>query len=265
MARCSEAALEEALRELSEHAASSRARSNWMSTFLVAQRMHAADYPNTVAGANSGVDDLFALLPGHRRGRSNPFVDLGSVYRWGQVEDSGRKTVWNHGTRQGAQIVLFNQDHFSNGLRPDAIDVMLQHLGTEEPLPGRDALAVLLTREHDWSVVTFACESCIAPPVRSSTWSQQDFDRITADTVLAVPVLGMPEWSPELLAASELRPTTRDDDSRSADVRQSRISRSNQSRTCPGSSGSSSATTASLPAAMTSWSTSWRQPYRHSS
>lgn len=205
MSRCSEAALEAALQQLSEHAASRRDRSNWMSTFLVAQRMRAAGYANTIAGANLGVNDLFVLLPDHRRGRSNPFVDLGSGYRWTQVKNSGRTTVWNTGTRSGAQTVLFNQDHFGNGLRPDAIDVLLQHLGNQEPLPARDALAVLLTRNHDWS----------APPSRQHLHdaaravldlSQHDFERITDDAELPVPVLGTPQWSPELLADSELGP-----------------------------------------------------------
>ena len=90
------------------------------------------------------------LLPDDPRGRTNPFVDLSSKYRWGLVENSGRTTVWNNGTRTNPQTVLFNESHFSNGLRPDAIDVMLQNLGTEEPLPGRDALAILLTRNKDW-------------------------------------------------------------------------------------------------------------------
>src|SRR5262249_24871224 len=123
MPRCSEAALEAALRQLSERATSSRARSNWISTFLVAQRMQTRGYPNAVAGADDGVNDLFVLLPDHPRGRSNPFVDLRSGYRWGKVADSGRSTVWNNGTRNNPQTVLFNQDHFGNGLRPDAIDV----------------------------------------------------------------------------------------------------------------------------------------------
>jgi hypothetical protein len=205
MPLCSEAALEAALRELSEHAASSRARSNWMSTFLVAQRMQAAGYPYTTAGADSGVDDLFVLVPAHPRGRSNPFVDLGSDYRWGQVENSGRKTVWNTGTRNGAQTGLFNQGHFSNGLRPDAIDVMLQHLGTEEPLPGQDALSVLLTRNHDWPSQPSRQELHDAARTILGL-SQHDFERITDNVELAVPVLRTPEWSPELLEASELGP-----------------------------------------------------------
>jgi hypothetical protein len=178
-----------------------------MSTFLVAQRMQAAGYPNTTAGADSGVEDLFVLVPDHPHGRSNPFVALGSDYRWGQVENSGRKTVWNTGTRRGAQTVLFNQAHFSNGLRPDAIDVMLQHLGTDEPLPGRDALAVLLTRNHDWSAAGAPSRQELLDAARNIlALSQHDFDRITEHTVLAVPVLGTPEWTPALLEASELGP-----------------------------------------------------------
>lgn len=178
-----------------------------MSTFLVAQRMRAAGYPNAVAGANSGVNDLFVLVPGHPRGRSNPFVDLNSDYRWGQVENSGRMTVWNTGTRAGAQTALFADGHFRNGLRPDAVDVLLEHLGTEEPLPGRDALAVLLTRDHDWPAEPSRADLRDAAQAVLGL-SQDDFERITRDTELAVPVLGTPEWSPELLAASELGPPT---------------------------------------------------------
>lgn len=205
MPRCSEAALEAALTELSEHAASSRSRSNWISTYLVAQRMHAAGYPMAITGANAAVDDLFVLLPENPRGRSNPFVDLGSEYRWGQVKDSGRKTAWNTGTRNGAQTVLFNQGHFQNGLRPDAIDVLLEHLGSEEPLPGRDALAVLLTRDRDWPSLPSRHELHEAARAVLGL-SQTDLERITADTTLALPVTGGEEWSPALLEAAELGP-----------------------------------------------------------
>lgn len=205
MPRCSEAALEAALRELSEHASSSRARSNWMSTYLVAQRMHAAAYPFSTTGSDSGVTDLFVLVPDNPRGRSNPFVDLRSDYRWGQVERTGRKTVWNTGTRTGAQTVLFNDNHFKNGLRPSAIDVLLQNLGTQEPLPGRDALSVLLTRNRDWP--SEPSHQDLHDAAREVLGlSRHDFERITEDNTLGVPVLGTPEWSPDLLAASELGP-----------------------------------------------------------
>lgn len=205
MPRCSEVALETALRQLSQHAASRRDRSNWMSTFLVAQRMQAAGYPNTIAGANSGVNDVFVLLPDHARGRSNPFVDLDSGYRWTLVQNSGRTTVWNTGTRQGAQTVLFDGDHFGNGLRPDAIAVMLQHLGDDEPLPGRDALAVFLTRDHDWPSSP-SRQELHETAARFLGLTQHDFEQITEDAELGVPVLGAPQWSPELLSASELGP-----------------------------------------------------------
>jgi len=206
MPRCSEEALEAALIALSEHAASGRARGNWISTYLVAQRMRTAGYPMSTGGANSGVDDLFVLLPDHPRGRSNPFVDLSSGYRWQQVEHSGRKTVWNTGTRKGAQRVLFNQEHFSHGLRSDAVEVLLQNLGTAEPLPARDALAVLITRAHNWP----------SEPIRQQLHdtagailglSQADFERITEDSALPVPVVGASEWTPAFLEASELGPS----------------------------------------------------------
>jgi hypothetical protein len=176
-----------------------------MSTFLVAQRMKTAGYPNSVRGSNQGVSDLFVLVPDNPRGRSNPFVDLDSGYRWLKVEDSGRATVWNTGTRNGAQTVLFNQGHFQNGLSPDAIDVLLQNLGDEEPLPARDALAVLLTRDLEWSTEPTRLDLHNAAQAIIGL-SQQDFDLITEDIELLVPVLGEPEWSPELLADSDLGP-----------------------------------------------------------
>lgn len=205
MTTCSEEALEIALRALSEHAAGSRARANWISTYLVAQRMTKAGYPMTVRGAEDGTRDVFVLAPGHAQGRSNPFVDLSSKYRWTKVQDSGRSTVWNTGTRRQAQRVLFQKDHFQNGLLPNAIDVLLDNLGTEEPLPARDALAVFLTRDVDWS----------SAPTREELHdaaggflgiSRSDFEQITADEELSVPVMGQPVWSETLLIASPLGP-----------------------------------------------------------
>ncbi len=206
MPRCSDQALEIALRELSEHAASGRKRANWLSTYLVAQRMEAAGYPMSINGTDQGVHDLYVLAPDHPRGRSNPFVDLQSAYRWSQVQDSGRKTVWNNATRDHPQTPLFKEGHIQNGLLPNAIDVLLTNLGTEEPLPGRDALAVFLTREHDWP----------AEPSREELHNEAaallgitpgDFRRISQDDPpLSSPILGTPEWSSELLKASLLGP-----------------------------------------------------------
>lgn len=205
MTQFSEEAMEAALEALSKHAASGRARANWMSTYLVAARMAAAGYENTTVGANSGVDDIFVLLPGNELGRINPFVDLSSGYRWGQVEFSGRKTVWNTGTRNGQQTALFVDGHFKNGLRPDAIDVLLEHLGDQEPLPNRDALAVLVTRDEDWSSPPSRDEFHLAA-CKVLGLSSEDFYRITSDEELGVQLMGDPEWSPALLAASVLGP-----------------------------------------------------------
>lgn len=63
MTRCSQEALEVALRQLSEHAASGRARANWISAFLVAKRIAAAGYASNTIGANSGTNDVFVMLP----------------------------------------------------------------------------------------------------------------------------------------------------------------------------------------------------------
>lgn len=160
MSRCSEEALEEALRQLSQHAASNKYRANWLSTYLAAKRAQAAGHGLTIAGVNKSVEDLFALIPDHQKGRINPFIDLSSKVRWLKVKDSGRSTVWNTGTRDQSQTALFNpsasnngRGYFGEGLLPNAADVAVQHLDqdtTDDPLPGRDALAVLVTRDHVW-------------------------------------------------------------------------------------------------------------------
>lgn len=205
MTRCSQEALEVALRQLSEHAASGRARANWISAFLVAKRIAAAGYASNTIGANSGTNDVFVMLPNNPRGRSNPFVDLSSEYRWGQVEASGRKTVWNTGTRNGAQRILFEQDHFSNGLRSNAISILLEQLGTKEPLPARDALAVFITRNHQWNGEPTRDE-LVAEASAFVDMSVGDFARVTSDTPLGVPILGDLEWTQASLEASELGP-----------------------------------------------------------
>lgn len=200
MSRYSEEALESALTQLTNHAASGKARSNWTSTFLTAARMAKAGYSRTSSGADSAVTDLFKLIPNNARGRINPFINLTSKMRWLQVRDSGRKTVWNNATRGNPQAPLFINDHIENGLRSTAIDVLLESLGTEEPLPARDALAVLLTRERDWPAEP-AREDLHRAASDFLGLSQLDFDRITADEPLDVPVMGADEWSPEKLEA----------------------------------------------------------------
>ncbi|MEU6481178.1 AAA family ATPase [Streptomyces sp. NPDC047017] len=206
MLRCSQKALEQALLQLAEHAGDNKHRSNWMSTFLAACWVHAADYPRTINGVNQAVDDLFVLLPDNREhGRINPFVRSSASGRWLKITDSGRSTVWNTGTRQGTQRVLFNQEHFKHGLRPDAIDVLLEGIGDDAPLPRRDALALFLTREHLWDAEPTR-EQLHEEASQKLGLSTHEFARITADGKLGCPVLGDPEWSPELIEHSALRP-----------------------------------------------------------
>jgi hypothetical protein len=177
-----------------------------MSTYLVAQRMTAEGYPMSIRGAEDGTRDVFVVAPDHPQGRSNPFVDLGSSYRWTKVQDTGRSTVWNTGTRNQAQRVLFTAGHFQNGLLPDAIDVLLTNLrASDEPLPSRDALAVLLTRNYEWSTEP-ARDALHDRAAEFLGISRTDFERITADERLGVPVLGDPTWSPELLVHSPFGP-----------------------------------------------------------
>lgn len=215
MSRCSEEALEEALRQLSQHAASNKYRANWLSTYLAAKRAQAAGHGLTIAGVNKSVEDLFALIPDHQKGRINPFIDLSSKVRWLKVKDSGRSTVWNTGTRDQSQTALFNpsasnngRGYFGEGLLPNAADVAVQHLDqdtTDDPLPGRDALAVLVTRDHVWDAEPSRDELHAAAQDYLGM-TPDEFTTITADVELEVPVLGSPEWSPSLLAASELGP-----------------------------------------------------------
>lgn len=214
-ARCSEAALESALRQLSLHAGSNKYRANWLSTYLAAKRAEAAGHGLTISGVNQSVEDLFVLIPEHPKGRINPFIDLSSKMRWLKVKDSGRSTVWNTGTRDQSQTALFNpssinngRGYFGEGLLLDAAEIAVQHLdqdATEDPLPGRDALAVLVTRSHEWDAEPSRGELHAAAQDYLGM-TREEFNTITADVELAVPVLGSPEWSPPLLLASELGP-----------------------------------------------------------
>jgi len=204
---CSEEALEASLTALAEHASGSKQRSNWMSTYLVALRMAAAGYNRSTTGADQATDDVFVLVPDHRTGRVSPFVDLGSANRWLKVANSGRSTVWNTGTT-GKQTVLFTGDHFSNVLKPDAREIVLDALGSDDPLPHRDALAVLLTRDVDWPAEPTRPELHAAAAAFLGI-DVAAFDALTDDVLLGVPVLGEPAWSPQLLERSELGPRDR--------------------------------------------------------
>lgn len=211
MTLVSEEALETALRQLSAHARRT-ADSNWMQAFLAGRRIAAADYDSSTRGADNAVRDLFTLIPAVRTGTLNPFINLDSTQRWLRNREAGRSTVWNKATRGYTQTLLFNDDgaggdrHIANGIRGDAIDVLLaQFRSLKITAPAGPALAVLIARHTDWISEPTSDElQTVAAAVLGVTLD--DYKRFTVPAPLEVPVLGAPEWSVDLLGASLLGP-----------------------------------------------------------
>lgn len=211
MARFSEAALEAALAQLSQHVRRT-ADSNWTQAFLAGRRMQAASYPSTTRGADNAVADLFTLIPAVRTGTLNPFINLDSTQRWLRNHEAGRSTVWNKATRRYTQTLLFNDAgpgtdrHIQNGIRDDAIDVLLeQYSQLDVKGPADEALAVLIARDVDWTSEPSRDEVRTAA-ADALGLSFDDYERFTSREPLGVAFLGDPEWSPELLEKSPLGP-----------------------------------------------------------
>jgi len=211
MTRASEMALEAAMTQLSQHVRRT-ADSNWTQAFLAGLRMKAAGYESTIRGADTAVSDLFTLVPSVRTGTLNPFVNLESANRWLRNEQVGRSTVWNKATRGYAQTLLFNDDgsganrHISNGIRSDAIDVLLSKFEELDVAgPAGEALAVLICRDWDWPSEPNSDELQTAAATKLGL-ELEDYKRFTTRAPLGVPVLGEPSWSPELLERSVLGP-----------------------------------------------------------
>ncbi|HEX4058050.1 MAG TPA: ATP-binding protein [Galbitalea sp.] len=211
MARFSEAALEAALTQLSEHVRRT-ADSNWTQAFLAGLRIKAAGYDSSTRGADKAVADLFTVIPDIRTGTINPFINLDSSQRWLRNQEAGRSTVWNKATRRYTQTLLFNDDgaggdrHIQHGIRPDAIDVLLaQYTDLEVTPPAGVALAVLVTRDSEWGSEPSSDEVQTAAATALGV-SLDDYKRFTTRQALGMPLLGSPEWSPELVAQSPLGP-----------------------------------------------------------
>ncbi|WP_125130732.1 ATP-binding protein [Microbacterium sp. 10M-3C3] len=211
MTRVSEEALETALHQLSEHVRRT-ADSNWTQAFLAGRRIAAAPYDSSTRGADRAVADLFTLVPNVRTGTLNPFINLNSTQRWLKNEQAGRSTVWNKATRGYTQTLLFNDDgaggdrHIGNGIRADAIDVLLdqyQALGVTGP--AGPALAVLLTRDVEWTAEPSTVELQTSAAEKLGL-SLDEYERFTTPTPLGVPILGAPEWSSTLLERSSFGP-----------------------------------------------------------
>ena len=198
--------METALDQLSVFGSANIHVSNWLVCFLGAARVSAAKYESTIVGTNKAARDLFAVLPTNPLGSINPFLDRSKARRWKVLFDAGRMTIWNNGTRSHPQSVLFKEAHIRNGLRDDAIDVLLAHLADVNTAPpARAALAVFLTRDKSWEQEPDE-DALILAASAFIGLDANEFQRITTSRPLGVPLLGEPEWSPTLLVASQYGP-----------------------------------------------------------
>ena len=90
-----------------------------LETFFVAKYLSAQGIAPSIATVNAAVTNLFVDLEDHPQGRIQLFrANAQRKPSWKDALDSGRKTVWNYGTRHRGKM-LFKNSHFSNGLRED--------------------------------------------------------------------------------------------------------------------------------------------------
>jgi hypothetical protein len=147
-------------------------------------------YPDPkIDDADHAVTALFEILPGEDMGRLRP-----CRYAWQVAERSGRKTVWNNTTR-GKKLAtsVFLGDDLREGLLPNAAAVAASNLAGER-LPSLDALAVLVTRDHDYPAGADWSDAH-AELARRLSLTSSDLAQITDARPLGVPLLGAPEWS----------------------------------------------------------------------
>jgi len=198
--RVSAAAMNAALEDFSPLRYSTQ-RVSLVESLLTAKWLEANNrYPDVqVNDANDAVRALFEFDSDHVLGRLYPFR-----YDWISSEASGRKTVWNNTTR-GTKLAttLFTGDDLRNGLVTNALQIARDALA-EQVLPSRQALAVLVLRDHeflpgdDWAAAFDLLRERLA-------LSATDLDLITDNRPLGVPLLAEPEWSIAALA-DQLRP-----------------------------------------------------------
>ena len=152
--------------------------------------------PPAVTDANAAVDKLFTLDQTIGQGRLKPFR-----YDWGQVSESGRKTVWNQASRNDGKLAgtLFVGGDIRNGLLPNASSIAV---GAAPHRPAKEALTALLVRRHnfaagqDWPDAHTVAESLLG-------LTPAEYDAITDSTILlGQPLLGTPEFTVAALPAS---------------------------------------------------------------
>jgi AAA domain (dynein-related subfamily) len=217
--RPSQAAVEEAIRSLTALDYAPNVTSMF-EALLVAWRLEATTSPRTIAVVNDTVDELFGVLPDEPEGRLSPFRRQGERPLWQVRADSGRKTVWSAATRHGASTLFDERSDgrrdFREGLRNDALDVLLEQLPTRvvrqangertqvRARPSWQAMSALLLRSHEfedppeWDDLREQLKEFLGIDDAAITKLFED-DALVADPG------GSPEWDPSTLAA-DLRP-----------------------------------------------------------
>lgn len=213
MARLRAEAVIEAIRRLAATDLTSRA-SSALEAYLVAKRMEVQGRQHTIRDVNEVVAELFVLFPEHPRGRVFPFVaarrtDEDAAPKWGDPQDSGRKTVWNVTSRGRLTDAasLFNNGDIREGLRPDAasvLSVLLTRRGREPIRPNQEALMAFLLRDAVF-------DEKIAPDVlgvkleKTFGIGPADLAHISAPGFMGIELTGEPAWATDRLT-DELKP-----------------------------------------------------------
>lgn len=122
--------------------------SSILETFLVAKYLAARNIAPNISTVNSAVDELFVDFKDHPQGRIQLFRSTPQgTPNWKDAKDSGRKTVWNYGTRHRGQK-LFEDDHFSKGLLND-LSIALQQINIHKIDPVDLSIVLLRNQEVD--------------------------------------------------------------------------------------------------------------------
>ena len=206
MAKLAAAAVVEAIRKLAALDLPSREAAA-LEAYLTAKRLAAKGRHITIQAVNDVVEELFAVLPDHAKGRIHPFYrnrQLSEpVPKWRLRDSSGRKTVWNMTTRGQRNLAgqLFQQGDIRRGLQATAADVLSQALAGR---PSRQALAVLLLRNEEFPGAPD--EVSVAERFAATIGvTDEEVSRFCSDDPIGVPLAGTPEWRSEALPAL-LRP-----------------------------------------------------------
>lgn len=149
-----------------------------------------------ILDANIAVDRLFVFDQTLGEGRLKPFR-----YGWGQVEASGRKTVWNQTTRGSSNLAgsLFTNLDIRQGLLPNAASTLVS---ASPHLPAKEALTAVLVRRHQFGAGdSWGDAHTVAEGMLGLT--PAEYNSITDSTIsLGQPLVAPPEWTMAALPAS---------------------------------------------------------------